>query len=351
MIGRWPGVGGMRASWLVLLAVFVAGVARGQAGPAILDPGPIPADPPALRAGYQGFLALNLPRVFVLSRDGHYTWFGGGGTLAAARARALANCNAKGWAGCAIYAEDLTVIGRADGWAPPPGEALFGGPGFGFVADARYVWWGPGRAQGVYVWGHGYNGPYEDVRGLQPQPHVRPFNNHGYDIVRFDREAGFDNRAWAEGRLREGLLALRAKGYRRVIVGGQSRGGWNALQMLDTPGLADVVIAVSPASNGVGAGAQASLGQAEVYRMFSRAQAPAARVALVQFRDDEYEHNPDQRFAMADDLLRPHVAALLKINQPDGLSGHGAGGESRFAREFGLCLYRFATAAAAPGAC
>lgn len=85
-------------------------------------------------------------------------------------------------------------------------------------------------------------GALADARGLQPQPHVRAFNNAGFDVVRFDRDPNADARDRAAGWLEEALLDLRRRGYRRVIVGGQSRGGWNSLQMLAHAGLADAVV-------------------------------------------------------------------------------------------------------------
>src|SRR5208337_3231457 len=98
------------------------------------------------------------------------------------------------------------------------------------------------------VWGHGKAPGGQDLSADQPQSYVRAFNNAGFDVVRFARAPATDYADSAEGWLREALPKLRARGWRMLVVGGQSRGGWNSLQMLDTPGLADAVVAVSPAS-------------------------------------------------------------------------------------------------------
>lgn len=333
------------------LLLLMALPARAQP---VLDVAALPG-PPDAKAAYANFLITGLPRAFALSRDGKIGWQSGG-KPEEVREKALASCARKGGQECAIYAEDLQVVwqGRApQALSAVPGP-LFGGDGWEFVPDQRYIWRGPAAARGVYVFGHGKaadNQGRRDARGSQPHPYVRHFNNNGFDIVRFDRAPVTDYTDAAAAWLRDGLRKIRAQGYRMVIVGGQSRGAWNSLQILDTPGLADVVIAVSAATNGEDAGRQASYGQAELYRMFSAANAPATRVAIVQFRDDPFEHDPEKRFRSADDLLRPKVAALLKIDQPEGVKGHGGGYSQVFGEHFAGCLYRFATANPVPAGC
>jgi hypothetical protein len=314
----------------------------------VLDPTTLPNPTPAARVSYDAFLLMNLPRAYAIGTNGIAAAYGGGGRIEAARDNALKLCGERGGTGCALYAENLEIIwpGRPRPALPvPPAAPFISGPGYEFIADSRFFWWGPAKAKGVYVFAHGKNANGVDARGSQPQPHLRAFNNRGFDVIRFDREVSADDKDRAAQWLREGLPRIRALGYRFVVAGGQSRGGWNSLQILDTPGLADAVIAISAATNGINAGQQASLGQAELYRMFSAARAPTTRVAIVQFRDDDFEHNPDRRIEMARDLIQPHVAALLTINQPEGISGHGGGATIEFARGYAACLYEFATAA------
>src|SRR5262249_31800682 len=113
-----------------------------------------------------------------------------------------------------------------------------------------YFWNGPQAARGVVVWGHG-KGNGTDAREFQPAPVIRPFNNQGFDVVRFARAPGDDYADWAQEWLRHGLSDLRRRGYRLIISGGQSRGANDALFMLGSPGLVDAVIALSPGSYGV----------------------------------------------------------------------------------------------------
>ena len=200
------------------------------------------------RAAYERFLIGSLPRAFAIASNGAYGGGWQGGSTEAMRKLSLDDCTERGGHDCTVYVENLDVVWPGRG-APPhtpvPGPVLTG-PGHVFVPDERFYWHGPQAARGVYVWAHGLG--QVDARGLQPPPHVRAFNNAGYDILRFDRELSWDSPERAADWLRAGLAQLRRMGWKSVISGGHSLGGWINLQMLDTPGLADVVIAESPAS-------------------------------------------------------------------------------------------------------
>jgi len=321
-----------------------ASVLETRAVPYLDDPG---------RASYERWLRANLPRAVAIAPGGKIGWFGGGprDTIETVREKALQQCVAKGAPGCALYAENLDVVwpGQQFPPTPPPGP-LLNTWNYAFVPDARFIWHGPASARGVLVWGHGYGGTESESRGIQPQAHVRPLNNAGYDVVRFDREAMSDSRDRAAGWLRDGLQEMRRLGYRSIIVGGQSRGGWNSLQVLDTPGLADVVIAVSPAAHGSGGSTNLSA-QADDLRAVMGAVAPSrTRVAFVQFNGDFFIGDADRRA----ELLRsvaPRLGALLLIDRPDGLNGHGAGNSFDFGQRFGDCLMHFALDPLPPRSC
>ena len=318
----------------------------------VLDVDEVPADA-AGRAAYRRWLTFNLPRVFAIGSGGN-GWAAGGGrtSLDEVRVKALDRCAAAGGRSCSAYAENLSVVAPGRQWNPPtaPGP-LVATPTYALVPDERFIWRGPGTARGVYVWGHGYNGPLVDVRGLQPQPHVRPFNNAGFDIVRFDRDPMTDDRDRAAGWLRDGLQQLRDAGYRTVIVGGQSRGAWNALQMLDTPGLADAVIAVSPAAHGQGPGNRQRVQVGELRSIMDHMVPTETRLAMVQFADDTFAADPEWRAEIVE-LNSFHLGGVLLIDRPEGLVGHGAGETYGFEDRFAACLLRFALGGPAncPGA-
>jgi pimeloyl-ACP methyl ester carboxylesterase len=196
-------------------------------------------------------------------------------------------------------------------------------------------------ARGAYVWAHGRAAGGQDSRGSQPQPHVRTFNNAGWDVLRFDRDPAVDETETAAAWLRGALRTLRAQGYTRVVVGGQSRGAWNALQVLDEPGLVDGVVAVAPAAHGPKGSPAWAWAVQELRQVLDRVRNPAARVVVATFAGDEYDPDPEARARLFRALAAPRVAGLLFLDRPAGLAGHGSGSESAFTQRYGACMLGF----------
>lgn len=339
--------------FLTLVLILLAGAARAQSvsgAPPVLDSAGAPYLSADGRATYDRWLLTNLPRAVAIGANGKIGWVTGGkpGDLAE---RALARCTDNGGTNCQLYAENLDIVwpGRQERTSPPP-PPLVSSINYAFVPDVRYFWHGPGAAAGVFVWSHGNNGPDVDARGLQPPPFVRAFNNAGYDVVRFDRAPMVDTVNRAEGWLADELPRLRQSGYRRIIVGGESRGGWTSLQMLDTAGLADVVIAVVPAAHGSGVSMNLTAQDDDLRRIVADAPPSQTRVAMVQFLNDPFMSNADTRARLME-RLQPKSAGLLLIDRPPGFSGHFGGGSLAFARMFAACLLHFAQDPTPPSSC
>ncbi len=193
-------------------------------------------------------------------------------------------------------------------------------------------------------------GALADARGLQPQPHVRAFNNAGFDVVRFDRDPNADARDRAAGWLEEALLDLRRRGYRRIVVGGQSRGGWNSLQMLAHAGLADAVVAISPAAHGSGGSTDLTAQYDDLRRLVDAVPQASTRLAFVQFKADPYAGDLSGRKALIE-RLRPRLGGLLVLDQPEGFSGHFGGNATLFATRYVACLLRFVAEPTPPSGC
>jgi hypothetical protein len=292
------------------------------------------------RKDYQRFLQQATPRAFALSPDGSWGWAAALDTPKATEARAIEICAGWGGQGCRVYARDLQVVwpGRESGPPPVREAVLSSGPGWSLAADERFLWQGPGAARGAYLWAHGRAAGGQDSRGGQPQPHVRIFNNAGYDVLRFDRAPATDETdaaAW----MRSALSELRAQGYAKVVVGGQSRGAWNALQALDRPGLAE---AVAPAAHGATGSAAWAWALDDLRQVVRAARSPLARVAIADFTGDEFDPDPEGRSQIFRSLSSPRVGALLFLDRPQGLEGHGAGADARFTQRYGACLLEFA---------
>jgi hypothetical protein len=126
------------------------------------------------------------------------------------------------------------------------------------------------------------------------------------------------------------------------VVGGQSRGAWNALQALEQPGLADAVVAVAPAAHGAKGSAAWAWALDDLRQVVGAARSPQARVAVANFAGDEFDPDPDGRARIFRGLAAPRVGALLFLDRPEGIEGHGAGADARFTQRYGACLLEFA---------
>ncbi len=326
--------------------------AQGSAVP-LLDVASWPGLAERDRASARRFLAMNLPRALALGPNGAFGWQAGGGDAAAVERLALESCarRANGQ-DCQVFIRDLAIVGADRPWrAPdPPAGARLSSWNHETVPDGRFLWWGPEQARGVLVFAHGRAPGSADSRGGQPQGWTRRFNNAGYDVWRFDRHPNTDEAERADGWLRGDLAELRRRGYRHIVMAGQSRGGWNTLMTLGAPGLVDVAIAIAPAAHGQTGSANHARQLDDLRRIVDAAAAREARVAIATFRNDPFDAEPDAR-AEQFRLLGTKVGALLFLDRPDGLEGHSVGAGIPFNDRFGPCLLRFATSATAPTRC
>jgi hypothetical protein len=263
--------------------------------------------------------------------------------MEATERRALENCARWGGQGCRVYARDLDVVwpGLEANAPVSPAQPLASGPGWALAPDSRFIWHGVGQARGVYLWAHGRSPGGADSRGSQPQPHVRAFNNAGYDVIRLDRDPVTDETEAGAAWMREALQELRKRGYTRVVAGGQSRGAWNALQALDTPGLMDAVIAIAPAAHGPRGSPAQAWALDDLRRIVAAARSKGTRIAVANFAGDEFDPDPEQRASILG-ALTSRSAGFLMLDRPQGITGHGGGGDWRFTLRYGPCLLDFA---------
>jgi len=346
----------LRAILLLLLLVLPAGAeAPLTLQPPVLQTTGVPGLGPNGQRALSRLLLHNLPRVFVIGPGGAYAFLAGPLPVEELERRALETCrtHSRNQALCIPWIRNLDIAWPGREWtAPsPPEDLAFGDARHVTLPDPRFLWWGPARARGVLVWAHGRNADGADSRGSQPQAWVRQFNNAGWDVWRFDRAPETDYTRAAGLWLRAALADLRRRGYARVVAAGQSRGGWNALQTLDTPDLADAVIAIAPAAlTNLEDAAQAAQ-IAAFRRLVAAAQgATRARVAVANFRGDPFDGRPGER-AEALRALADRSAAFLLIDRPEGIEGHTAGRGEAFADRFGACLLLFVTAETPQSSC
>ena len=338
----------------VLLLLLAAWPAAAQPRNPLLEMSASPGLSQADRASVERFLRYPVPRVLALGPNGAIGWQSRGGTPEEIERRALDSCQRRsGGAPCEVAVRDLAVVLPGRAWTPPepPAGMRLSSWNHETVPDPRFLWWGPDQARGVLVFAHGRSAGGADSRGGQPQAWTRRFNNAGYDVWRFDRHPNSDETARAAGWLAGDITELRRRGYRHVVVAGQSRGGWNSLMALETPGLVDVAIAVAPAAHGQ-TGSAAHQRQLDDLRTIvaAAAGAPGARLAVAVFREDPFDAEPEARARLFREL-GARAGAFLFIDRPEQPTGHGAGASGAFNDRFGACLLRFATATPPPAAC
>lgn len=199
---------------------------------------------------------------------------------------------------------------------------------------------GPAVARGALVWLHGAH----DSRVAPPPPEpdwVRRMADRDLDIWRFDRPGGQDGLAAGAEALTRGLTALRQAGYRQVVVAGFSRGAWIALTAVRRPGLADAVVALSPAAHGTRP-ERWEQAMTEWTTLWQSAQSTNTRVVLVQLAGDPYDQDPTRRLRVAEAARARVGFPLLSLFQPAQPLGHTGTLGPEFDPLFGEVIADFA---------
>ncbi|MGG5886821.1 alpha/beta hydrolase family protein [Falsiroseomonas sp. HC035] len=203
----------------------------------------------------------------------------------------------------------------------------------------------PGATTGAAVWLH----PYAPGGPAPPPPAwMDRLSAAGWALWQFDRTGGRDPLEEGAQRLAKGTAALRARGYRRVVLVGESRGAFVALVALRQSGLADAVVLAAPAAHGTSAERRAQA-LADFTRALEAASPSAApRMALLLFRDDAWDPDPAARAALFMGAMARQGVAALVLDRPEAPVGHGGLQAEAFDALFGDCLARFLDFADAP---
>jgi pimeloyl-ACP methyl ester carboxylesterase len=198
---------------------------------------------------------------------------------------------------------------------------------------------GPASAKGVVVYSHGRSLVGEDSASPAPE-YLRYLAAAGFDVLRFNRPSAEDSLRASSVDLARRVEALKAEGYRRIILSGQSFGAFlSIMAAAETESVAGV-IATAPAAFGSRLDSKDTwrMNASELYRRL--AQLHHARVLLTFFQDDIYD--PGGRSDTAADLLSRSGNYGIVIDRPAGFSGHLAAAGPAFAKRFGPCLEAFA---------
>jgi hypothetical protein len=199
---------------------------------------------------------------------------------------------------------------------------------------------GPAQASGAVIWAHGLSMHDEDSRSPTP-PYVKALAEQGWDTFRLNRLREAESLSGTASRLARAARDLRAQGYRRIGVAGQSFGAFAVLAAVAEDGVADAVIATAPAAYGSFSESFETwrANATELYRLLR--QVGETPVMLVYFHGDSYD--PGGRAEGSRTILAAagRQARDLVIDQPADLIGHSAAASGLFARRFASCIGRF----------
>jgi pimeloyl-ACP methyl ester carboxylesterase len=205
---------------------------------------------------------------------------------------------------------------------------------------------GGGRAQGAVIWSHGRS--LQKECDLAPTPdYIGAFRAAGWDTFRLNRPSIVDTLQDSAAALAGAAEALKHRGYRRVVLAGQSFGAFISLIAAGHSDAIDTVIGTAPAAYG---SAQSNptgyaLNASRLYDLLGAVR--RGRVALFFFEGDIFD--PGGRGPIADQILAAHALAHLVVDRPAGLSTHWGAAGAAFAAQFGPCLVAFAAGDLARG--
>lgn len=200
---------------------------------------------------------------------------------------------------------------------------------------------GPEHAVGVVIWNHGRSINVEDSES-PPPPYLRILRDAGWDVLRFNRARDGDTLTASTHRLVELVGKSKHKGYRRIVLAGQSFGAFLALMAADASDEVDAVVATSPAAFGNFDEFYDSwrLNATRLYPLLEKIK--RARVMLFYFHGDDFD--PGGRGDRSRAILSARHAAFSVVDQPAFLVGHWASSTGLFLRRFGGCIRDFVDA-------
>jgi pimeloyl-ACP methyl ester carboxylesterase len=206
---------------------------------------------------------------------------------------------------------------------------------------------GPDRANGIIIWNHGISGTTEQWRYPVP-PVFRLLQARGWDVIALKRhnlaEVNAESSLYRTvQRTLEEVRQRRASGYKKVVLAGQSFGGYITLEAAEESGDVFAAIAMAPGVRSTSAAGR--LDAPVTDRSLKRIK--VERLALV-FPKDDALFGHVIRGESANSILSARRMPYLLVDETSGITGHGGGGQGKFALRYGLCLSEFLSAPSVP---
>lgn len=198
---------------------------------------------------------------------------------------------------------------------------------------------GAADAKGVVIWSHGRSINAEDSQSPTPA-YLQALRDDGWDVMRFDRLSRGDTLTDSTKRLVEYAAALKHKGYKQVMLAGQSFGAFLSLMAADASTDVDAVLATAPAAYGSFDDFFDSwrLNATKLYPLLEGVK--RARVMVFYFHGDDFD--PGGRGERSRDILAQRGLGHAVVDQPAYLTSHWAASTGLFLRRFGGCIRDFA---------
>ncbi|MDB5526037.1 MAG: hypothetical protein JWM58_3800 [Rhizobium sp.] len=209
---------------------------------------------------------------------------------------------------------------------------------------------GPALAEGIVYFVDGldsYNRSRDDYRATYP--YLYGLNTKAdWDVInaKFPNAERYSFRSiprsskYLLGRLQQ----LKAQGYRKIVLAGQSWGAWvtvDVARRAEATKLIDAILLTAPANYGT----REFDGKPNAYFIRNKTEylenIKAIRIPTIAtfFRDDEFD--PGGRGPITRDTLKANNVPALVIDNPADLPGHGAGWLPEFDQSYGACISAF----------
>lgn len=197
---------------------------------------------------------------------------------------------------------------------------------------------GPERAKGAVIWSHGRSVNSEDSTAPTPA-YMALLRDNGWDTFRFNRMRADDTLQSSSVRLAAIARQLKAQGYRKVALAGQSFGAFLSLMAADISNQVDDVIATAPAAYGSFSDYYGSWRENATQLYPILADVKSARVMVFYFHGDDFD--PGGRGDRSKAILSERHIAHIVVDQPPQLTTHWAATTPLFTKRFGGCIEAF----------
>jgi dienelactone hydrolase len=197
---------------------------------------------------------------------------------------------------------------------------------------------GPQTAKGAVIWNHGRSVTTED--SLSPTPYyMAVLRDAGWDAYRFNRLRDGDTLPDSTRALVGEVHELKQRGYKKIVLAGQSFGAFLSLMAADATDEVHAVVATAPAAFGSFSEYYDSwhANATRLYPLLEKVR--SARVMLFFFHGDDFD--PGGRGEHARAILAANKVEHMVVDQPAFLTGHWAASTGLFVRRFGNCIRDF----------